>query len=529
MPRPSRQSSRARLLRPFLVFAVLVVTAVLSPALPAGAQAAEDSARRQRVEGFVEAFNSGDPGTLVAFLRENATPEWLAQRSEEERLGLFSRVMGDLGRVEPRSVQFDGGTTVAVRAAAERIEDAVTFELVFEEAEPFRIVGLGIDISPALPEDLPQPPDLESLDGPARAALDRYFRDLAAADRFSGTVLLAIDGEPVFEGAYGLADRSWEVPNRMDTRFDVGSINKELTKVVVGQLLAAGKLSLDDTVLDLLPDYPNSETAGRITVRQLLEHTSGLPDIFGPEFFRANKALYRTNEDYFDLFAGKPLLFEPGSDRRYSNAGYVVLGAIVARVSGMPYAELVERRVFEPAEMTGAIFAARDRIVPRVAVGYTRQGVEPPETPEDGPEDGEPGHRARRAGHAPEGGEGGALRPNLFMLPVVGMGAGSAVATAADLLAFDRALREHRLLDARFTEWFFTGELPAEGEEQAAPVRWPIGVAGGAPGVNAILEGDGVHTVVVLSNLDPPTAESLGIELSRRLEGLAGAGEPASE
>jgi len=430
-------------------------------------------------------------------------------------LRLFSRVMGDLGRVEMRGVRFDGRSTVTVRASAERIEDPVTFELVFEEAEPYRIVGLGIDVSPAFPEDLPPPPDLGDLDGPAKAALDRYLRELAAADRFSGTVLLALDGKPVFEGAYGLADRSWEVPNEMDTRFDVGSINKELTKAAVGQLLAAGKLSLDSTVLDLLPDYPNPEVGRKITVRQLLAHTSGLGDIFGPEFFRANKALYRTNEDYFDLFAEKPLLFEPGTDRRYSNAGYIVLGAIVARVSGMPYTEYVERHVFAPAGMTGATFAARDRIVHRVAVGYTGQGVEPPE---DGPDAGQ------------EGSGGGALHPNLFMLPVVGMGAGSAVATAADLLAFDRALREHRLLDSRTTEWFFTGELPPEGTEAAdEPAAWSIGVAGGAPGVNAILEAGAHHTVVVLSNLDPPAAEGLGIELARRLEALAEARAGAEE
>jgi len=497
-----------------LVVALLALAALSPPGPAAAAQAPIDSPRLARVEGFVEAFNSGDPATLVGFLRENATPEWLAQRPESDRLGLFSRVMKDLGRVEMREVRFDGRSTVTVRAAAERIEDAVTFELVFEEAEPYRIAGLGIDISPALPEDLPPPPDLGDLDGPAKDTLDRYFRDLTAADRFSGTVLIALAGEPVFEGAYGLADRSWEVPNEMGTRFDVGSINKDFTKVAVGQLLAAGKLSLGDTVLDLLPDYPNPEVGKRITVRQLLAHTSGLGDIFGPEFFRANKALYRTNEDYFDFFAEKPLLFEPGTDRRYSNAGYIVLGAIVARVSGTPYAEYVERHVFEPAGMTGATFAARDRIVHRVAVGYTRQDVEPP-------------------GDGPEAGEKGGLHPNLFMLPVVGMGAGSAVATAADLLAFDRALREHRLLDPRSTEWFFTGELPPEGEGTAREERasWPIGIAGGAPGVNAILEGNAAHTVVILSNLDPPTAESLGIELSRRLERLDGArpAPPAEE
>lgn len=501
---------RSLIARPYRTPAALVAvllavlaSAALPPAVSAAAQAQRDSPRMQRVEGFVGAFNSGDPATLVAFLRDNATPEWLGQRSASERLDLFGRVMGDLGKVEIEGVQFDGRATVTIRAAAERIEDAVTFELVFEEAEPHRIAGLGIDVTPGLPEGLPELPDLGDLDETARAALDRYFRDLVSSDLFSGTVLIALDGRPVFEGAYGLADRSWEVPNEMGTRFDVGSINKDFTKVAVGQLLAAGKLSLDDRVLDLLPDYPNPEVAGRITVRQLLTHTSGLGDIFSPEFLRANKALHRANEDYFDFFADKPLLFEPGTDRRYSNGGYIVLGAIVARLSGMPYAEYVERHVFAPAGMSGAAFAARDRVVHDVAVPYTRQSF--------GPSD-----------DGPEAEEEVGLHPSLFVLPVVGMGAGSSVATAADLLAFDRALREHRLLDARYTEWFFTGQLPAATEDAVgdALMAWPIGAAGGAPGVNAILEGDARHTVVVLSNLDPPAAEALGIEISRQLGDL---------
>lgn len=518
MTRPSRAPETFRSLRrclPVLLRTALVAATLVVSVQAVAAQAPDGSPRLPRVRGFVEAFNVGDPEALLAFLRDHAGPEWLAQRPDGERREMFSRLMGDLGAVEIQDLRFDGASTVTLVTAAERIEEPVTFELVFEREAPYRIVGLGVDVGAAgggLPDDLPAPPDLGasgSLGAPERAALDRYFEDLAAADRFAGVVFLALDGEPVFEGAYGPADRSWDVPNRTTTRFDVGSINKDFTKVVVGQLLAAGEIAADDTILDLLPDYPNADAARRITVRHLLEHTSGLGDVFGPELSRRNKALLRTNRDYFPLFADEPLRFEPGTDRRYSNAGYIVLGAIVARVTGMPYAEAVERRVFEPAGMTGAAFAARDEIHPNVAVGYTRRGPEGPGAAD---------------------GEAAPLRPNLFMLPVVGMGAGSAVATAADLLAFDRGLRTHRLLDPRWTEWFFTGELPAEGAEPAAaPVNHPIGVAGGAPGVNAILEGDGHHTVVILSNLDPPTAEVLGLELSRRLRTRPAPDGPANE
>lgn len=518
MTRSRRTPHTFRLLRSCLHVtlntSLLVVTLVV-PAHGLAAQASDGSPRLPQVRGFVEAFNSGDLEALLDFLRNRSSPEWLTERSDLERRELFGRLMQDLGRVEIQDFRFDGDSTVTLVTDAERLQAPVAFELVFETTAPYRIVGLGVDVGSAgrgLPGDLPALPDLAeagAFSAADRTALEAYFEDLAAADRFTGSVLLALGGEPVFEGAYGPADRSWDVPNRPITRFDVGSINKEFTKVVVGQLLAAGEIAFDDTVLDVLPDYPNADTARRITVRHLLEHTSGLGGIFGPELTRRNKALLRTNRDYFPLFAGEPLRFEPGTDRHYSNAGYIVLGAIVAQVTGMPYAEAVEHRVFEPAGMTGAAFVARDEIHQDVAVGYTRRGPERP------------------------GGSGGGeapLRPNLFMLPVVGMGAGGAVATAADLLAFDQALREHRLLDPRWTEWFFTGELPPEGAEPlTGPVEHPIGVAGGAPGVNAILEGDGAHTVVILSNLDPPTAEGLGLELSRSLRSHAGPVEVETE
>ena len=101
------------------------------------------------------------------------------------------------------------------------------------------------------------------------------------------------------------------------------------TKIAIGQLLAKGRLSLSDTIADHLPDYPNAETAPRIHIEQLLNHSSGLGDIFTERYFRSSKALYRSPTDFFPLFADESLLFEPGKGSQYSNAGYMVLGAII--------------------------------------------------------------------------------------------------------------------------------------------------------------------------------------------------------
>src|SRR5436190_15169490 len=149
-------------------------------------------------------------------------------------------------------------------------------------------------------------------------------------DQFSGVVLLAKDGKPVLSRAWGFADAAHKIPNREDTKFNLGSINKIFTQVAIAQLAAAGKLSLDDTVRKHLPDYP-SPIADKITIAQLIEHKSGLDDFFGPDFMKSSGSL-RKVADYLPLFASKPLDFEPGTSQRYPNAGYIVLGLIIERL-----------------------------------------------------------------------------------------------------------------------------------------------------------------------------------------------------
>ena len=172
---------------------------------------------------------------------------------------------------------------------------------------------------------------------------------IAAADKnFSGVILLAKDNKPILL-------RAWGDGNRTDTRFNLGSINKIFTQVAIGQLVATGKLSLDDTIRKHLPDYP-SPVADKITLQQLIEHRSGLGDFFGPEYLAAPPSSIRKLSDYLPLFVNKPLEFEPGTSQRYSNAGYIVLGLIIERISGQTYYDYVRDHVtfFENARGSSA-------------------------------------------------------------------------------------------------------------------------------------------------------------------------------
>ena len=296
------------------------------------------------------------------------------------------------------------------------------------------------------------------------ARLSKTLDSLVAVGEFSGAVLLAKDGAPVFERAYGLADREAHTPNNIETAFNLGSINKFFTQIAIRQLADAGKLDVDSTLARAWPDYPNQDVARRVTIRQLLQHRSGV----GGNIFAAPPGKTRGDTrrlaDYLPLFVNEPLQFEPGTNQRYSNAGYIVLGLLVERLSGEDYYEYVRRHIYEPAGMTRTASWTVDSLPPNTAKGYTRGAQDaPPSTP---------------------------LGPNTALLPGRGSSAGGGYSTAHDLLRLLHALR--------------AGTIPS-----GPPAG--VGIAGGAPGLNAAVEGDlpGGYDVIVLANLDPPAAEKV--------------------
>ena len=285
---------------------------------------------------------------------------------------------------------------------------------------------------------------------------------LSRAGRFSGVAVLAKADRPVFQHAYGIADRATKRPNNLETAFNLGSINKVFTQIAIMQLAAAAKINLDSTLGKYWPDYPNQEVARKVSIRQLLRHTSGIGgNIFDPPASGKRNDI-RSLKDYLPLFVNAPLQFEPGTRNAYSNAGYVVLGLLVERLSGEDYYSYVRKHIFEPAGMTRTGSFAVDSLPPNTAIGYTKGDQD---APVDAP-----------------------VHPNVSELPGRGSSAGGGYSTAQDLMKFLKALRERRIANG-----------PPAG----------LGVAGGSGGINAIVEGElpGDYDLIVLSNLDPPAAE----------------------
>ncbi|MCK4566979.1 MAG: beta-lactamase family protein, partial [Candidatus Thorarchaeota archaeon] len=246
------------------------------------------------------------------------------------------------------------------------------------------------------------------------------FQTLVDADKFSGVVLVAKEDEIIFEKAYGYACKNFEVPNQLDTKFNIGSLNKVITKIAILQLLQKGKLTLEDLVGKHLPDFPK-EIATKVKISHLISFTSGMGDYFNEKFTAGNGNL-RTLDDFVPFFIDDPLLFEPGEKMEYSNAGYVVLGKIIEAVSGLDYYEYVKENIYKPAGMADSNHYEIDAIIPRLATGYTH--------------------------HMPDGSiHPSKRRANYFIIGSRGSSAGGGQSTAYDLLKLDRAIANEVLLD----------------------------------------------------------------------------------
>ena len=248
---------------------------------------------------------------------------------------------------------------------------------------------------------------------------------------FDGAVLVAEKGKVVYKGAFGLANREWNIPNRTDTKFMIGSVSKPLTAVLVLIQMQKGLISLDNTVDSYLPEFKN-KPAGGVTIRQLLSHTSGMPnyDII-PDFFPRISRQYFTREDYVKVYIDAPLAFTPGTQYAYSSWGYFTLGYIMERVTHKSYDQLMKEDIFSKIQMNNSGSYYHTQVVPGRATGYDYSF--------------------------------GGYTSSDFRDQSNTMGTGDIYSTVEDLFKFHLALTNHSLLNKELTDQMFTqGIKPAD-------------------------------------------------------------------
>jgi CubicO group peptidase (beta-lactamase class C family) len=453
------------------------------------------------VRGLLDAVNSGKDEVLRAFLKEQLAEHALELVPFEDWFDYFREMGRQSGGIDVIAlVPAPRPSFFAFEIRARRLNRSARLTLDVDERGKLRDLDTHPKVDPATQSYGALPSQAVSEQDAVRAITHRV-EQLGASDRFSGTVLVVKDNRVLVSLAQGQADQAFAVPNRIDTKFNLASMNKMFTAVATGQLVEKGKLSFTDTLAKVLPDYPDKAFAESVTIHHLLTHTSGIGgDILGGPVLERRERFKRP-ADYFPLFAKEPTQFSPGARYSYANPGFVVLGAVVERLSGEDYFDYVQDHVFAPAGMRGTASYQWDEVTPNRAVGYT----------------------------ANENDTFGVLsrRTNVALLPFRGSPAGGGYSTVLDLRAFADALRGHKLLGKAMTERV-TGakvDIPLHPqsprkygygfESRVVHGREIRGHSGAARGINGALEifWDGSYVVAVLGNYEPPAAQALAGEI----------------
>ena len=212
------------------------------------------------------------------------------------------------------------------------------------------------------------------------AEINNLIEDLSRHDAFSGTVLIAKDDDIIYQKSTGLSNKEKNTQNNIETKFCIGSMNKMFTSVAIAQLVEKGKLNFTDKLITHLPNLPQ-KTFGDITIEQLLTHSAGTGDFFAFPKFETIADTAKTISTYVNIGIDEPLLFKPGSKVKYSNYGFVLLGAVIEKVSNMTYYDYVKKNIFDVADMKNTDSYERDMMHENLAIGYAL----PPQMPNQGP------------------------------------------------------------------------------------------------------------------------------------------------
>lgn len=314
--------------------------------------------------------------------------------------------------------------------------------------------------------------------------METVVRAQADSGDFMGATLVARDGRVLFDKGYGSANLEWKIANDGDTKFRLGSVTKQFTATAILLLQERGKVSLDAPVKTYLPDAPAAWD--KITVRNLLNHSSGIPNFTSFEEYGKTKTVATDPAGLIARFRDKPLDFQPGAEMRYSNSGYVVLTAIVEKASGQGYAAFVAENIFKPLGMADSGYDDHATVLPRRASGYS------------------PGAK-------------GVVNAD-YVDMTIPQGAGSLYSTAHDLLKWQAGLFGGKLLKPdsliAYTTPFKNDYALGVGVTRKDG-KTLISHSGGIEGFNTWLgyDPDSKLTVIVLANLNGGAASKLGASL----------------
>ncbi len=434
-----------------------------------------DGAALRRAREMAQVINTGKLAEARKYIQENYAPGFL-NMPMDRHLNFIARVHDQSRGIEFQGVQDEKPSEVTALFKNKLTGRLVGLFVRVEPESPHRIAGLGL-------RGVKQPVDPKSeaklTEDQMSRELDAYISKLADADVFSGAALLAKDGKVIYKKAFGVANKDFNAPNRIDTKFNLGSMNKMFTSVAIAQLVERGKISFDDPLSKFLPEFPNKEAAEKIKIKHLLCHTSGLGSYFNSKFMESSRARFRTTSDFMELAKDEKLAFEPGTKWSYSNTGMLTLGAVIEKATGQSYYDYIRENIYKPAGMINSDSYDLDRVNSNLAVGYEKDYTE----------------------------DGVRFRNNIFSHVIRGGAAGGGYSTVEDLLRFDIALRSNKLVGAEYVRLLLSPKPDLKSPDygygfQIDRENQVAGHGGGFEGISSNLDMflNSGYSAVVLSN-----------------------------
>ena len=445
----------------------------------------------EHIKALIAALNANFPATTRDFFAKHATPQFVQEVPMERNEEIFAARFRRTGGIDLRGIRtYKYAQPETTLLAQDRIFGSwYAVFIAFESGGEERITAIGSQKAKS------------SNAGPlTEAAFLAETRTMFArgckSNFFSGTMLISRKGKTLTEGACGEASKRYHVKNNIDTKFNLGSMNKMFTAVAISQLVEQGKLKYNDTIDAFVDEtWLPKEITRQITVHQLLSHTSGLGSYFNDKYWNSSRLLFREVNDYKPLVVGDKLQFTPGERFSYSNTGMLLLGVVIEKVSGKNYFDFVRDNIFKPAGMMNTDSYAMDDPIENLAAGYL-----------------------------PAEGKSGKWIDNTLMHVLRGGPAGGGYSTVRDLNKFAIALQIGKLLKPETLKLHWTDQSKARYgygfQVSDMPEGKLVGHGGGFPGLNGQLD---VYlrrdvVVAVLANHDSaasPLATRIGQLLER--------------
>lgn len=377
-----------------------------------------DNQAYQRAMDFLSHINTGKWDEIKNYLAINANP------SLHSSTAFFVRILHDAGRLSALSIEkSDDPFTANILLSGENLRGMyLRYRLSIDESPQHKIKSANIQL-----EDSPK--ISEKIDSnEAIQELGVFFRKICDADVFSGAILLAKEDTILYMNACGPANIDFGVPNKIDTRFNLASMNKMFTAIAIGQLVEQGKLSFDDPISKFGLGFLDEQSAKTVKISHLLAHTSGMGNSFNKKIDAPAKMRLKTIGNFLSSYKNQKLDFAPGSTWHYSNTGYLVLGKIIEIVSKKSYFDYINEHIYLPAGMLDSGSFDITKANKNLAIGYDKSFSN----------------------------SAYSLSNNLFDNVIKGGPAGGGFSTVGDLLKFSLALQAGKLLKEKTLDYLIT-------------------------------------------------------------------------